>query len=77
MKKSIGEVRVTYSKSRDEFRIEIWHEGDDEWGLESGYKCMGVGESEKEFVHFSIIKSLLRLLNIGYEMPNCYVITVD
>ena len=72
MAKEEKRARLRYEKDTDTFYIEIWDDEYNEWGLDMSQKCQkGVyqkKEDEPELLHFSMLKEMVKLAELGYDI---------
>lgn len=66
-----------YGKLGECYAVEIYDKKDGDWGLDSAYPLRSythtspngdVTVTEKEFVHFSLLKKITWLFELGYEV---------
>ena len=69
-------ARITYhkdeEKNREEYRIELYDEEYNEWGLDTAYqfrRCdKDAPDQDANWLHFDIVSKLLSLINNGYKI---------
>lgn len=84
-KKEEKKMRVRYIKGdpaagvddweRECFRIEVWDENNQSWGLDTEYPCVSCAEfpdknGERTYVKWEIAKKICDYLRLGYAV--CY-----
>ena len=59
----------------EQFIIETYDEETDSWDYNSGWQlvhCKEHEEDEANFLHFSIVKEILHMLDLGYEIHEAH-----
>ena len=63
-------ARVRYDQKEDSFVLEVWQSDCNEWGFDCSVRCVQSknGGEGPDFIHFSFLKSVIRLAELGYSI---------
>lgn len=73
MAKAKNLVRIRYDGEHDGYCMEISTDNGKSWGLSHAWRCVPKnGETDTNYVHYSLVTELSKALDLGYQAVPYY-----